>query len=240
VSLLSLAALGVFASAASASEGAAGAPREYDLVLESPRAGETLRAGELARLAWRLNEASLPEFREWEVFLSLDGGRTHPIRLTPHLGASRREFDFLVPSTPTDDARLLLRFGDERTETEVELPARFAIVGTAVEVATARAFAVGESARPGESGVVLWAEGSRDGSRVREFEYTELPLRISGYSFAAPAALPPALRAAAPRAVVQSTPCATAYYAAMAVPVAPAPSRLAPADLLVRLRRFNV
>jgi hypothetical protein len=41
---------------------------------------------------------------EWEAFLSLDGGRTYPVRITPHLDLSiRRRFHFQVPAFPTRD-----------------------------------------------------------------------------------------------------------------------------------------
>ncbi len=222
----------------------AGAALAQDVVLVSPRTGDTLRAGELARVSWAAGgpgAAAVPpdDAGEWEVFLSLDGGRTHPIRLTPHLGGARREFDFLVPSTPTDDARLLLRFGDERTETEVELAARFAIVGSAVEPATARAFAAGEAARQGEPGVVLWAEGSRDGAAVREVEYSELPARFSPYSFAVPGTLPAAVRANAPRLSQQGATVSARRFAATAVRAASATAEVSTADLRLRIHRFN-
>jgi hypothetical protein len=126
--------------------------------LSAPRNGATLEAGSLAVLAWEPLSAfeELAQAEEWEAFLSLDGGARYPIRITPHLDRDLRRVLWLVPHTPTSDARLLLRFGDERRETAVELPERFAIS------------APGEPARPGDAGVVLWIEGSRRGGGLRQ------------------------------------------------------------------------
>src|SRR5437764_9664912 len=91
--------------------------------LAAPRAGETLRAGDMAELAWEpFSQTGLPgHAEEWEAFLSFDGGATYPVRLTPHLDLALRRVRWQVPAIPTDDARLLLRFGDERRETAVAL-----------------------------------------------------------------------------------------------------------------------
>lgn len=138
--------------------------------LEAPRAGETLRAGDTAELAWEPFSAlgALGQAEEWEAFLSFDGGATYPVRITPHLDLALRRVRWQVPAIPTDDARLLLRFGDERHETTVALPQRFAIAEapwTAPLFGTAarRAARPGEPALPGRPGVVAWVEGSRQG-----------------------------------------------------------------------------
>lgn len=140
--------------------------------LLSPIAGDRLTAGERARIEWSAEPGSLaPPTTEWEAFLSIDGGRTYPIRLTPHLDVALRGFSFEVPNVPSRDARLLLRFGDERTERIFETPARFEI-GTAaagrwaieqIEESLARTLEPGEPARQGDDGVVLWMEGDREG-----------------------------------------------------------------------------
>jgi hypothetical protein len=144
--------------------------------LEAPRAGEVLRAGGTAELAWEPREAfALGQAEEWEAFLSFDGGATYPVRITPHLDLKLRRVRWQVPAIATNDARLLLRFGDERRETTVELPQRFAIVeapwaaplfglfgGDAHRVALP-----GEPALPGQPGVVAWVEGSRQGGALR-------------------------------------------------------------------------
>jgi hypothetical protein len=142
-------------------------------LLTAPRAGAELTAGSLATVGW---EEPPPDAEEWEAFLSLDGGRTYPMRITPHLDLSIRSFAFKVPAFPTRDARILLRFGDERREVEVEAPQRFAILPglpglsergswlASLKAAPSR----GEPARPGDPGVVVWIEGARDGSGLRE------------------------------------------------------------------------
>ncbi|HKI01994.1 MAG TPA: hypothetical protein VKK31_08445 [Thermoanaerobaculia bacterium] len=136
-------------------------------LLTAPREGVELRAGSLAAVAW---EDAPPEAVEWEAFLSLDGGRSYPLRITPHLDLSIRRFHFQVPAFPTRDGRILLRFGDERREVEVETPQRFSIVpGTAAWPADLKiTLSRGEKARPQDPGVVVWIEGARDGSGLRE------------------------------------------------------------------------
>jgi hypothetical protein len=140
----------------------------------APAPGADLVAGESAWIEWRPEPglARHPEVEEWEAFLSLDGGRTFTVRLTPHLDLGRSRAAFTVPPLPSGDVRLLLRFGDERVEWEQPVPGRFRIVPGASPhpVLRRRAPAAGEAARPGEPGVVLWAEGARDGSGRREVE----------------------------------------------------------------------
>jgi len=121
----------------------------------------------------------LPAVEEWEAFLSLDGGAHYAIRITPHLDVGLRRVLWRVPETPTRDARLLLRFGDEHQETACELPQRFAITappGLRLDLAPARlAFARGEPALPGQAGVVAWVEGTRGGGSVRPVVAAESP-----------------------------------------------------------------
>ncbi len=140
--------------------------------LLSPMAGERLAPGQSFRIAWRpLPElARHPEIEEWEAFLSLDGGATYVERLTPHLEADRRWFVARVPAVPTATARLLLRFGDERRELEMELPWTFEIArdGALLEsVPPLPARGLGEPAREEGAGVALWIEGGRNGAHLR-------------------------------------------------------------------------
>lgn len=139
----------------------------------SPRPGAVWRAGEAVTLEWR-REEPWPrglDVEEWEAFLSLDGGRTFPIRLTPHLEAGLRAVRLRVPALPTEHASVLLRLGNERREVEWPVPGEFrieagpyAVDGELSSLAVQR-FKVGrgESARAGDAGVVVWAEGRRDG-----------------------------------------------------------------------------
>ena len=139
--------------------------------LVAPQAGATFAAGSTAELEWAPG-AGFPQAEEWEAFLSLDGGATYPLRITPHLDQDLRRVRFQVPPIPTPEARVLLRFGDERHETAVELPGRFAIAASpAPESAftfSRRAFSAGEPALPGHAGVVAWVEGSRRGAGLRQ------------------------------------------------------------------------
>ena len=135
--------------------------------LTAPVAGVELTAGSQAAVEWEGTPP--PGAEEWEAFLSLDGGRTYPLRITPHLDLSIRRFAFRVPQLPTRDARLLLRFGDERREMEIETPERFAIGAHARFWAPPMpALVPGERPRPRDPGVVLWVEGSRDGTGLHE------------------------------------------------------------------------
>lgn len=149
--------------------------------LVAPVAGHELTAGSLAVVEWE-GQPPLEEAEEWEAFLSLDGGRTHPLRITPHLDLSIRRFTFRVPAFPTRNARFLLRFGDERREVEVETPHRFTIVAgwsgvsPASRISRAISLSRGERARSGEEGVVFWVEGARDGSGLREVVAEEVSL----------------------------------------------------------------
>ena len=139
----------------------------------APADGALLTAGETATFAWEPG----PEFsrlgavHEWEVFLSLDGGRTWAVRLTPHFELSRTSATVRLPDLVSGDARLLLRVGDERIEHEVEVPVHLELrpaTGVRLDrLAPARAsFERGEPARAGRRGVVLWASGG--GSAVAQ------------------------------------------------------------------------
>ena len=167
---------------------AAGSARETvaPIRLVTPQAGATLIAGSMAELEWAplARFAGLREPEEWEAFLSVDGGATYPVRISPHLDVDLRRIRFQVPPAPTANARILLRFGDERRETAIELPARFAIVAASPVEAPAleetfprarRAFTAGEPALPGHAGVVSWVEGSRRGGGLRQVVAAEPP-----------------------------------------------------------------
>lgn len=148
--------------------------------LVAPGPGATLRAGSTAELEWQaLAPLGRLGIEEWEAFLSFDGGATYPVRITPHLDRDLRRVRWQVPGIPTQDARLLLRFGDEREETYLELPQRFAIAAVPETrgdflLATVAPTA-GEPALPGHAGVVSWVEGSRRGGTLRQVVAPERP-----------------------------------------------------------------
>jgi hypothetical protein len=131
----------------------------------------------MAELEWAPAETfdRLSRVEEWEAFLSVDGGATYPVRITPHLDQDLRRIRFQVPPVPTADARILLRFGDERRETAIELPGRFAIEASPVQtfLLTHQAATAGEPALPGQAGVVAWVEGSRRGGSLRQVVASE-------------------------------------------------------------------
>jgi hypothetical protein len=181
IRILALAGLAGTALAAPAALSARVEPGARPIELVAPRDGVALAAGSTAEIAWvpLATYAQVAGVEEWEAFLSLDGGATYPLRITPHLDQDLRHFSWQVPPIPTADARLLLRFGDERRETVVELPQRFSIVASPVAVAPTflleiQAPARGERARPDrdrdddEAGVVAWVEGSRRGGSLRQ------------------------------------------------------------------------
>lgn len=159
-------------------------------VLLEPRAGEVLRGGTTATVAW--SAAQLPPFvEEWEAFLSVDGGAYYAYRITPHLDVAQRRFTFEVPNVATDRARLLIRAGDERREIELELPVTFVIERDEARALTAVQLEIeeterGEAAREGERGVIAWIDGDRDGSNLDARDALELPCTL-GHAFAAPA-----------------------------------------------------
>lgn len=142
--------------------------------LLAPQAGATLAAGSMADLEWApLGDFDrFPKVEEWEAFLSLDGGATWPVRITPHLDQDLRRVRWQVPPVPTTDARILLRFGDEHEETAAELPVRFSITASPLHgesfALARRAAGPGEPALPGQAGVAVWVEGNRRGGSLHQ------------------------------------------------------------------------
>ena len=134
----------------------------------APVAGGVLRGGETAVVAWEAD--ALPAAaEEWEAFLSIDGGRHYAVRITPHLDIDIHRATWTVPNITARDVRVLLRFGDEQNESEVELPASFPIEGTfsgaPLWPAASSSADRGEEARHGDGGVTAWVAGNRDGGR---------------------------------------------------------------------------
>lgn len=74
--------------------------------VEAPAA--ELFAGSEVDVSW----CAVPrEAREMELFLSLDGGVSYPLRLTPQLAPGVERLRWRVPNLPTAAARLRLRVG---------------------------------------------------------------------------------------------------------------------------------
>jgi len=86
----------------------------YFAKLISPVAGQVLYAGQKIMIEWK---HKLPNINltgcESEVWLSLDGGSTFPMCITPILDPHTTSFFWVVPDTPTNAAVLDIRFGGE-------------------------------------------------------------------------------------------------------------------------------
>ena len=113
--------LGNPSSALSASEQSGG----YSATLLSPTAGAVLYPGQIVRVEWR---SSFPPIRlgacESEVWLSLDGGRTFTMWISPWMDPKAQYFYWTVPNTPTNQAVLDVRFGCEQFYPESFAPQR--------------------------------------------------------------------------------------------------------------------
>ncbi len=164
--------LPVVAGVCLAAAPAAAMPREFPAApavrLLAPAGGQVLRGGGEATLAWEPAGPLDPAIEEWEAFLSVDGGASYPVRITPHLDLDLRRVSFPVPRLPSADVRILLRLGDERDEVPVVVPVRFAISGGAGPLLSGASItlAVGERPRPDDLGVVAWVAGSRRGEHL--------------------------------------------------------------------------
>jgi hypothetical protein len=162
----------------------------FPIALDEPRPGAPLAAGARTWLAWQPLDGfgDFEGVDEWEAFLSLDGGATYPLRITPELDLDLRRVSWRVPSLPSDGVRLLLHFGGraadgERFEVAVELPQSFRIDATpaASTVPPRWVLGRGQVALPGQSGAVGWVEGSRRGERLREVVAVDFGAGLAGY-----------------------------------------------------------
>ncbi|HET8775736.1 MAG TPA: hypothetical protein VFP80_18205 [Thermoanaerobaculia bacterium] len=209
------------------------------LAVVEPANGTVLRGGSIATIAWTATAPLPPDVEEWEAFLSVDGGHYYATRITPHLDIDIRSFEWRVPNVASNDVRLLIRIGDEREETEVDVPLRLSIVADPlVRLPVAHvAASTGESARPGDPGVAVWVEGDRKG---HELVLESAPVcasfgRTSTYSanaFRHGAAVQPAV------AVSHRT-----LFSISAIAAVPRARTAAPAlarDILLLVRRRNI
>jgi hypothetical protein len=87
---------------------------KYSAQLISPTAGQVLYPGQKVRVEWR---SVLPPINlagcEAEVWLSLDGGRSFTMCITPVMDPKAQYFYWTVPNLPTNTAVLDIRFGCE-------------------------------------------------------------------------------------------------------------------------------
>lgn len=91
-------------------------PPAFYPTLISPTAGQVLHPGEKVRVEWKTSTPTATRYPAWceiELWLSLDGGRTYTIRITPSIDPNTKFFYWTVPNTPTNAALLDIRFGCE-------------------------------------------------------------------------------------------------------------------------------
>ncbi|MGE5209190.1 MAG: hypothetical protein ACM3KL_07655 [Alphaproteobacteria bacterium] len=91
-------------------------PPSFYPTLVSPKAGQIVYPGQKIRVEWQRPGANLvnwPSYCEIELWLSLDGGRTYTIPVTPSMDPNATFFYWTVPNTPTNSAVLDIRFGCE-------------------------------------------------------------------------------------------------------------------------------
>ncbi len=151
--------------------------RAFNVHLIEPAAGASAVAGSAASIAWEADNTPA-DVEEWEAFVSIDGGRTYPIRVTPHLDAGIRRFNWTVPSLPGAELSILLRFGDERQERPFAFPVRMRITGSLPRATMWHASASLRSEGEDDHGLNLveWVEGSREGSDLKQVAARELAL----------------------------------------------------------------
>ena len=84
----------------------------YGAKLISPRPGQVLTPGQVVRVQWTADFPKVDlSMCETEVLLSLDGGKTIYMLLTEQRNPNVQYFDWTVPSAPTNEAVLDIRFG---------------------------------------------------------------------------------------------------------------------------------
>jgi hypothetical protein len=95
------------------SRGVFAASGGYSATLISPTVGQVVYPSQHVTIQWRDTLPSVRYFTgcEMEVWLSLDGGRTFQMWITPILDPKTTHFDWIVPNTPTNAAVLDIRFG---------------------------------------------------------------------------------------------------------------------------------
>ena len=88
-------------------------PPNIPFTLISPTAGQILYSGQKVRVEWEtsgLNSINCTDC-EMELWLSLDGGKTDAMEITPSMDPRATFFYWTVPNTPTNSAVLDIRFG---------------------------------------------------------------------------------------------------------------------------------
>ena len=100
---------------------------------DAPAVGGIVAAGTSVEVRWKAPQDAR-EATELELVLSLDGGLTFPIRVSPEMSARSTGFRWIVPDLPSAHARLAVRSGSgegSRDETLESVSGEFTIVSTA-------------------------------------------------------------------------------------------------------------
>jgi hypothetical protein len=137
----------------------------------TPAAGGTVRAGDVVEISWTRVPADVDEF---EILLSVDGGKTFSLRLTSMMDPTATSYSWRVPNLPTGAACLRLRVGIDEREELLRPGSPFSVLGD-TEAPTGRiTFQGGEwwttegvADEPHEVGAEPWwsdPEPHRDGS----------------------------------------------------------------------------
>ena len=137
---------GALSASAALADPARSAPAPA-LSIASP--SPVLEPGSTVVVTWPVPDG----FDEMELVLSVDGGRTFPLRVTRRIAPSDAGFSWTVPSLPAVHARLALRAGvdeEEDAETIVGLSDNFAIAPPA-QRGVEELFQVGDEERTREA-----------------------------------------------------------------------------------------
>lgn len=123
------------------------------LGFSQPTAGARLEAEAKVEVRWTLGWDTVAGFDESELLLSLDGGRTFPLRVTREVPLETSQLFWRVPALPTAHGRLALRAG-LRTDADSE-SVRFVSDEFAIEVHSSSGleelFRIGEEWRTREA-----------------------------------------------------------------------------------------
>jgi len=137
-------------------------PVVYSVRLISPAAGDVLVPGQRTTITWQssISKGFDITWCEQEIYLSVDGGKSTAMRISPQLDPAAQSFDWVVPNAPTDSAVIDLRFGCEGTLRETAYPqtaAIFKIAGSSSPPPIVSIKSLGSSeAAPGDTVTIGW------------------------------------------------------------------------------------
>lgn len=129
----------------------AGEAEEPRLILDG---GHAVQAGQVVVLEW----TAAQEVGELEILLSLDGGRTYPLWISPQLDPGDRRFVWRVPPGLGPSVRMRIRYNRGGREIEGPPTASLAVIDSRAPQPLSLPLAPEDSARPAPG-------GDRDGSR---------------------------------------------------------------------------